>query len=92
MGGGMPSPGGDQSANPFGGGDMPAGPGGENAEGAEATADGTEEKEYANAWEALKDTLRAYRDYAIIHPVRVFGSIAALIIGLIIAFAYRKRA
>ena len=90
------APGGDaQSASPFGdmqapsGEGMPAGPGTEGA----ATDDAaTAEAEEKGAWEALKDTLRSYRDYAIIHPVRVFGTMAALVIGLIIAFAYRKRA
>lgn len=89
-GDGPAAPGGDaQGQSPFGGEGMPAAPGAENGEAADAAAEETEEE---SAWEALKNTLRSYRDYAIIHPVRVFGSMAALVIGLIIAFAYRKRA
>ena len=85
-GGDMQAPGGDMQAP--GGEGTPAAPGAEG----EAAATAEEEPESGSAIDELKDTLRQYRDYAEIHPVRVYGSIAALVIGLIIAFAYRKRA
>ena len=87
MGGGdMAAPGGDMAAP--GGEGMPAAPGAEGTEGEAAEEEVVED----DAIEELKETLRQYRDYAIIHPVRVFGSMAALVFGLIFAFAYRKRA
>ena len=87
--GGFPSPGegGQQGAGAEG---MPAAPGAESTQEGEAAVE--EEPESGSAIDELKDTLRQYRDYAEIHPVRVYGSIAALLIGLIFAFAYRKRA
>ena len=97
-GGDMAAPGGDMQGF---GGDMAA-PGGEGmpaAPGAEGEATATEgeaaaeeETDMGDPIEELKNTLRGYRDYAEIHPVRVYGSMAALVIGLIFAFAYRKRA
>ena len=91
MGGDMAAPSGDMAAP--GGEGMPAAPG---AEGEAAATEGEtaaeEETDMGDPIEELKNTLRGYRDYAIIHPVRVYGSMAALVIGLIFAFAFRKRA
>ena len=86
--GGFPSMGGDQQG--LGGEGMPAAPGAEGEAAAEEPAE--EEEAEDDAIEEIKNTLRQYRDYAEIHPVRVYGSMAALVLGLIFAFAYRKRA
>ena len=90
--GGFPSPGGDQGGDQAapGGEGMPAAPGQEGA--AEGEAAAAEEEESESAFQVLKDTVKQYIEYAKIHPVRVYGSIAALVIGLIFAFAFRKRA
>ena len=83
-------PGGDMAAP--GGEGMPAAPGAEGEAAAEETAAEEEEFDLGDPIEEIKNTLRSYRDYAEIHPVRVYGSMAALVLGLIFAFAYRKRA
>ena len=90
---GMPSaPTGDQQAAPGGEG-MPAAPGQEGAAQGDTTAEAAaEEEESESAFQVIKDTIKQYVEYAKIHPVRVYGSIAALVIGLIFAFAFRKRA